>query len=611
MATSNTSGVVLTANDVDDIAVHISEMWDNYNTERSTALHMGEEARQYIFATDIDQTSASILPHKNRTHQPKLTEISDALQSQYFEASLSMPQFFRFEGDTDEDHQNALKIEGWVRTKLEQIKFRETTGRQLIADFVNYGNCFCSVDYVVKENTSNEVIYKGPEILRVSPLDLVMNPRAQSFQKSPKVTRELVHVAEIAGLPAKFPRSGFKKNIIDKALLSRHPDYQDDWVEVIKSRGINMDGFGGFNQYFKAGLAELLIYRGDLFNPTTGKAQRNRIVYVLDKVWIIRNEENRAPQGFDGLHHTGWRIRNDNLWAQGALDNLVGMQYRIDHLENLKADVFDLIAHPNILVKGDQVQEPEEGFAPGAIWHAGIDESVEILQVPPEALRASNEIDVYHRLMEQFAGVPPETRGIRTPGEKTAFEVSKLDQNAAMMFVDKARNFERMLELVLREVFELMLIHFDGEDYARIFDDQTGAEQLKILSQSDVNSRGDFKAIGARHWTRRNRESLELLQFMQGPMQDPKVRAHIDGKQLAKVWEKKLNLEDEGIVAEYAGVKEDVRIQAIAAAEAQSFQDAGLGPQPTDGQEAQSAQGASPINPSQVQSRPENTPNLP
>jgi hypothetical protein len=36
----------------------------------------------------------------------------------------------------------------------------------------------------------------------------------------------------------------------------------------------------------------------------------------------------------------------------GPLDNLVGMQYRIDHLENLKADVFDLIAFPPLKIKG-------------------------------------------------------------------------------------------------------------------------------------------------------------------------------------------------------------------------------------------------------------------
>lgn len=46
--------------------------------------------------------------------------------------------------------------------------------------------------------------------------------------------------------------------------------------------------------------------------------------------------------GKTSIVHAGWRYRPDNLWAMGPLDNIVGMQYRIDHLENLKADAMDL-----------------------------------------------------------------------------------------------------------------------------------------------------------------------------------------------------------------------------------------------------------------------------
>ena len=60
---------------------------------------------------------------------------------------------------------------------------------------------------------------------------------------------------------------------------------------------------------------------------------------------------------------------------------------------------------------------------------------------------------------------------------------------------------------------------------------------------------------------------------MSGPLQDPKVRAHVDGAKLASFWERKLNIEDEGIVEDYAGVKEDVRLQAIAQEEAKMLQE--------------------------------------
>ena len=572
MSKATSGGYMLTLDDVDDIAVRISELWERYNTERRNALTLNEEARKFTYATDVDSTSAADLPHKNRTHQPKLTQIADTLKSQYFEASLSMPDFFKFPPPRSINNSIAVAMEKWIRVKLEQRKFRETTGRELINDYVDFGNCFVTVDYVIERDNLGRMRYKGPSWQRISPMNIVFNPR-ESFKKSIKLEKRLFHVSDIKEFSSTYPKSGFKQGIIDKAISTRHPEGIDDWVEVVKNRGINMDGYGGFDQYFKQDMAEILIYRGDVFNPNTGKTQRNRVVYVMDKVHVIRNEPSQAPSGYDGIHHAGWRIRPDNTWAQGPLDNLVGMQYRIDHLENLKADVFDIIAQPVLFVKGDDVMEPTEGYRPGAVYYGGVDSDVRTIVPDATALNADNQIANYHRMMEEMAGAPPETRGIRTPGEKTAFEVSKLDQNATMMFVDKARIFERMLETMLKETFELMLINFDIEEYMEIFGEDAESEALNTLALETTLARGEFVAIGARHWTRRNRETLEMQNFMSGPLQDPKVRAHVDGAKLASFWERKLNIEDEGIVEDYAGVKEDVRLQAIAQEEAKMLQE--------------------------------------
>ena len=609
MSKAKSGGYMLTAEDVDDIAVRISELWTRYNTERRNAITLNEEARKFTYATDVDATSAADLPHKNRTHQPKLTQIADTLKSQYFEASLSMPDFFKFPAPRAVANSIAVGMEKWVRMKLEQRKFRETTGRQLINDYVDYGNCFVTVDYVIERDNQNRIKYKGPSWKRVSPMNIVFNPR-EEFNKGLKIEKRLFHVSDVKEFPATYPGAGFKQGTIDKAINSRHPEGIDDWVEVVKNRGINMDGYGGFDQYFKQDMAEILIYRGDIFNPSTGETQRNRVVYVMDKVHIIRNEPSQAPSGFDGIHHAGWRIRPDNTWAQGPLDNIVGMQYRIDHLENLKADVFDIIAQPVIFVKGDDVMEPTEGYRPGAVYYGGIDSDVRMLVPDSTALNADNQIANYHRMMEDMAGAPPESRGIRTPGEKTAFEVSKLNENATMMFVDKARVFERMLETMLKETFELMLLNFDIEEYVEIFGEDSEADAIRAIAAESELARGEFVAIGARHWTRRNRETLEMQNFMTGPLKDPKVRAHVDGAKLASFWERKLNIEDEGIVEDYAGVKEDVRLQAIAQEEAQALQEEmqgqpiGVGDQSGTGTETFTEEGGQGDSPSPSQGQP-------
>ena len=134
-----------------------------------------------------------------------------------------------------------------------------------------------------------------------------------------------------------------------------------------------------------------------------------------------------------------------------------------------------------------------------------------------------------------------------------------------------------MLETILREVFELMLLNYDGSDLVEIFDDITGENELKELSLTTANSRGTFTATGAKHWQRRNRLMTELANFMQGPFQDPKLRMHLSGEKLAELIEQHMDLEDDGIIEKFAGVKEDVHAQAIAQAEAQQFSEQDTG----------------------------------
>ena len=192
-------------------------------------------------------------------------------------------------------------------------------------------------------------------------------------------------------------------------------------------------------------------------------------------------------------------------------------------------------------------------------------------------LQADNAIGQYHRMMEQFAGAPPESRGIRTPGEKTAFEVDTLDTNANKMFMDKTKNFETMLEGFLKDAHDMMLLNFDKNDYIQIFDDLEEAEKLQEVSRGDIIGLGEFVAVGAQHWERRRRRTQEMQQFQQGPVADPKIGMHISGIKMAQFYEKELGLEDEGVVEPYIGVKENVEAETIAAEhQAKLQQEAGV-----------------------------------
>ena len=570
---SKESGIKLTIEDVNEVATKIGEMYTTFNIQRSNALALGQEVRNHIFATDINTTTSDNLTTKNRTHIPKLTELSDTLQSNYWEAIFGEAKFFVFSGITEEDKLNADKLEGWIRAKLETKKFRQTTGRELIADFVIYGNAFMEVDFVVERNDSNNIVYKGIVIRRISPLDIVFDASAESFKVSPKIRKRRIHIADLAELPAKFPNANYNEKLINRIIKNREAGLREEWSDSLHDENLTMDGYASYSEYFKQDYVEVLTYRGDIFDPSTGKVQKHRIVEVVDRIHVIRNERNPSPTGMSGIHHVPWRTRPDNLWGMGALDNLAGMQYRVNKIENLKADVIDVIAHPIVIHKGGEtIDDLSDMYRPGEHLEIGDDEEI-IFQSPDANILnyADSHMQTYFRLMEDFAGAPPEERGIRTPGEKTAAEVNMLDSNSSKLFRDKAHIFETGLESALIEARELTLSRFDGTDYVKIFDDVEGEEVLKQLSLQDLNSRGDFTAIGSKHWDIKNKRKTELNALLGQLLAAPTLSAHVNGWNVDKAIEEVYNLKDLNLFERYRGIKDEVEQQFIAEAEGQQL----------------------------------------
>ena len=67
------------------------------------------------------------------------------------------------------------------------------------------------------------------------------------------------------------------------------------------------------------------------------------------------------------------------------------MQYRCDHLENLKADAFDQIVHPMIKIKGSTIEDFQ--FGPGVkIYIGDKEDDVEFLRPDSSVLACDNQI---------------------------------------------------------------------------------------------------------------------------------------------------------------------------------------------------------------------------
>ncbi|MGW8181388.1 MAG: portal protein, partial [bacterium] len=343
----------------DNIAKAIADRWVQWENMRSKKKEAWKEIRQYIFATDTSTTSNSSLPWKNKTHVPKICQIRDNLYANYMAAMFPKRDWMKWEGDTedDDDVDKSNAIVGYMGWATDQKFFKEAASK-LVLDYIDYGNCFGQAVWEDKRPADaepNQAGFVGPRLRRISPLDITFNPTAPSFEDSPKIVRDLYTLGELKKYLTRISNTADEEEeylkIFDYVREVRHraatsPDL------TTKDEYLNVDGFTSFQQYLDSSYVEVLTFYGDLFLEETNELYENHIIMIVDRHKLIARRPNPSQDGTDGIHHVGWRIRQDNLWAMGPLDNLIGLQYRIDHLENLKADLMDLTVFPLLKIRG-------------------------------------------------------------------------------------------------------------------------------------------------------------------------------------------------------------------------------------------------------------------
>jgi hypothetical protein len=566
-----------------DKAKVIDELWQRLSQERKTWLQQGLEARRYVTAKSTDDTEVGTLPWKNKTTIPKLTQIKDNLQSFYMAALMPSDDWFRFEGSDKASHEKAELIEAYMGTKIKMSGFRRTL-EQIVDDWITYGNAFAGVEWehsVAKSRVTGEEmpLYIGPKLVRISPLDCAIDPRAPSFDKSPFIRRRYMTLSEFVTYNDKDPAVPFDASAV-RATLDLRRGERADWTEYYKNRGLEVDGFQSWGDYFESQYIEILEFYGDLFVQSTGEIITNHCIKVAERAFVLSDAPIQAWSGRKPIAHVGWRVLPDNLYGQGPLDNLVGMQYRCDHLENLKADTFDQVVHPIIKIKGDEVEDFEWG--PGVKVWTGIDGDVEVIRPDSSILNVNTEIATYHNLMEQMAGSPREMMGFRSPGEKTAFEVNVLQQGADRVFQNRLNRFEDMIESVLNLMYEMIIQNLDVVDVARVFNDDTKALTLATITRENVLADGTIRPVGAKHFAARNKRLQEMRTLLElGANQ--LIQPHFSGLRAGVAMQEELGFEKYGIIEKGAGVLEQLETQMMV--EQLSQQQAPMGQEMGDGSE--------------------------
>ena len=551
--------------EADQLAVHIANLYTQWDQARTGWIQEKKELRNYVFQTSTRDTTNSKLPWKNSTTTPKICQIRDNLHANYMAALFPNENWLTWEGAdaNSEIKEKRLVIQDYMKNKTEASQFRATVS-QLVYDWIDYGNAFATTEYVssIHKTDLEEVVqYAGPKVVRISPYDIVFNPIAASFEDSPKIVRSLKSLGDIQKDIIDKPELGYQKDILDKMLKVRKNLSSLGEADINKNDGFIIDGFGSALQYFQSGMVEILELYGDVYDVITNRLYSNHIITIVDRMYVIRNQPIPG-WNINKIRHVGWRLRPDNLYAMGPLDNLVGMQYRIDHLENLKADVFDMIAHPMTKIKG-YVEDFE--FGPGGRIVCGDDGDVAFLPPDTTALNADTQIAILENKMEEFAGAPKQSMGIRTPGEKTALEVQTLENSAGRIFQNKISYFEQVfLEHLLNDMLEVARRNLSGSDVLRILDNEIDVVLFNTITKEDIQAKGKLKPIGARHFATKANMLQNFLGIINSAMgQDPSVTAHISGKRLAYMIEELLGVQKFGLVKDNIRVVEQLETQRL------------------------------------------------
>ncbi len=567
------SGKTLDLNNVitrDQLAVEISHKYSEWSSLRNPKVDDWTELRRYLYATDTTTTTNSSLPWKNKTTIPKLTQIRDNLYANYMKALFPKRKWLTwiaFDDESDKADKKKL-IEDFMYYVIDRSKFKQTVSK-LVLDFIDYGNVIALpgwVDNSTKDGGKLIPGYTGPVAQRVSPLDIVFNPIAPSFEQSPKIVRSLVSMGEIKKLvdaASTEEDKEFKTEIWNYMQETRqHVAAYTGGQDHTKDLEFQVDGFGSFTQYLGSSYVDILTFYGDIYDVSTGKFYENHIIQVVDRHKIFSIRPNPSSFGVPQIFHAGWRERQDNLWAMGPLDNLVGLQYRIDHLENLKADVFDLVTYPPLKIKGyveDFTWGPMERIL------VGDDGDVDLMSPDVQALNVNIEISQIEAKMEEMAGAPKEALGIRTPGEKTAYEVQRLENAASRVFQTKIQVFEeQIIEPLLNAMLEMAHRLLPSNTLIRIFDDEVKVATFQTISKADLTGNGRIVPMAARHFAEYAEKVQNITAFFSSPVgQDPEVKQHFSAIKIAEMFDDLLDVSGYQLVQPYIRITEQADAQRL------------------------------------------------
>lgn len=548
--------ITLTYDNKESLAGGISGYWHEWNSQRTNAMELWAEIDNYLLATDTSMLEGGEnFDHK--THLPVLSELHEDLLAIVYSTMFPHEDWLGWKGFDINAITKAIrsKVLSYIK-KIHSVNGFSKEMRKVIDDFIRYGNCFGQTYYRADSNGDDfDTGYLGPAVKRISPYDIVFNPTAKDFYKTPKIIRSLVSVGELVDFIDNLGDEASLSPEERKQLLHRRTGNAMDYTETYKERQFIPSGFGSIQEYYRSGYVELLWFYGDILDEDSTVIHKNRCIVVADRDTLLLNKEELRPNIFKG----GWTDRPDNLWSQGPLDKVVGINYMINHRENGKNDAIDKFIYPDRAYVGDaeEIYDPVTGHTKYLLPEGG---SVTDIRPDSTVLTFDNQIMMHRELARQSARLPQQLAGFRTAGEKTATEVQTLNDGAFRGFINKVSQLEEdFLEPLIQSE-----IRIARENFASIIkvleEDEQGVLLTTEITEDDLSANGKLVPFGARRFARQLQQ-LQGLNTLANTNIAQLVGQHIDTYRLAKVVESLYGFDKYEFIKKFAVVDEQMELQ--------------------------------------------------
>jgi len=517
------------------------------------------EIDNYLLATDTSMLEGGDnFDHK--THLPILSELHEDLLAIVYSTMFPHEDWLGWKGF--EINAITKQLRGKLQSYIKQchaLSGFNIQMRKVIDDLVRYGNCFAQAYYKNDTTDTDEGYvsgYSGAAVKRISPFDIVFNPTATDFEKTPKIIRSLVSVGELLE---------FLEGISDEdkvitpeeveSLLKRRTGGFRDYAERYKEKQYTPQGFGSLDEYYSSGYVELLWFYGDILDEVETKVYKKRCIVIVDKDTVVLDKQEIKSSVFKG----GWTARPDNLWSQGPLDKVVGINYMINHRENGKNDAIDKFIYPDRSYVGDveEIYDEVTGHTKYIMPEGG---SVSDIRPDSTVLTFDNQIMMHRDLARTSARLPQQLAGFRTAGEKTATEVQSLNDGAFRGFINKVSQVEEdLLEPLIQAEMRIAKDNFSSIIKV-LEEDEEGVLLTSSITEEDLSANGKLLPMGSRRFSRQLQQLQGLTQLTNTNISQM-VAPHINTYNLAKTVESLYGFDKYAFIKKFAAVDENLEMQ--------------------------------------------------